>query len=346
MNSNSKPEPTSENSRRDFLQRIGAVAAVAPVVADVGTPTPANAALADAMPKCRFGKHMISRLVIGCNTLGNLSHLSRFIDLEMQKYNTQEQLLADFKRALELGINCVEAAGGPLVDKANQLGIGTMLWTARGGPKPDKENPKYPWRSAAEIAKRGPISIHQGGDIDILWRQGKMDKAREYLKTVRDTGLLVAITSHRPEVFDIVESQGWDVDYYMTCLYKYGRPRTEWEKLFTFDPKLAPVELYHSRESDSPYYGGETAFVRGDPEDMFKVIKATKKPCFVYKILASGRLCEKPEFVEEAFKRTFENIKPTDVVVVGHYTKHEDQYGINAGLVRKYGSSTGTQTSA
>ena len=154
---------------------------------------------------------------------------------------------------------------------------------------------------------------------------------------VRDTGVLVAITSHRPEVFDIIESQDWDVDYYMPCLYKYGRTKAEWEQAFAFNPGLAPAELGYSREADWPMYGGETAFTRGDPAEMLKIVKQSKKPCWVYKLLASGRLCEKPEFVEATFKHVFANIKPTDAVVVGHYTKHEDQYGLNAEYVRRFG---------
>jgi hypothetical protein len=81
--------------------------------------------------------------------------------------------------------------------------------------------------------------------------------------------------------------------------------------------------------------------VRGDPAEMYQVIQQTKKPCFVYKLLASGRLCEQPEFVEAAFKEAFANIKPTDALVVGMYNKHIDQYAINAGYVRKYGSNSG-----
>jgi hypothetical protein len=62
--------------------------------------------------------------------------------------------------------------------------------------------------------------------------------------------------------------------------------------------------------------------------------------------LPSGRLCEKPEFVEAAFKECFENIKPTDAVVVGMYDKHIDQYAMNAELVRRYGSNTGIAAGA
>jgi hypothetical protein len=83
--SDSNAHPVGENSRRDFRQKLGAVAAVAPVAVNTVTPAAANAATAQSMPMVRFGKHMISRLIIGCKTLGNLSHLSRFIDLEMRQ---------------------------------------------------------------------------------------------------------------------------------------------------------------------------------------------------------------------------------------------------------------------
>jgi len=339
MNSESKPNPAGENSRRDFLQKIGVIAAAAPVAASAAPPVAANAAAATPMPMVRFGKHMVSRLIIGCNTLGGLSHLSRMIDVDMRKWNTPEQLLADFKHALELGINCVESPRPALVEAVNKLDVGTMLFTTRN-QAPLDESIK-PGRGAREIAKTGCIAIHHGGagetGTDAWWRKGRLDRVREWCKNVRDAGVVVAVTSHRPEVFMEIESQDWDVDYYMPCVYKYGRTPAEWEKAYAANPGMAPAELYHSREGTSANYGGETPFVRGDPAEMLKVVRQTKKPCMVYKILASGRLCEKQEFVEATFKEYFAKIKPTDAVVVGHYTKHEDQYAINAEYVRRFG---------
>src|SRR5512138_629318 len=131
MNSESKTTPAGQNSRRDFLQKVGALAAVAtPVAANTAAQAPASTAAAKPMPMVPYGKHMISRLVIGSNTLGGLSHFSRFIDLEMRKHNTPEQLLADFKRALEVGINCQESGRLNLVEGVNKLGVGTMLFAS------------------------------------------------------------------------------------------------------------------------------------------------------------------------------------------------------------------------
>src|SRR5512135_1860358 len=82
-----KPRSPETDSRQDFLQKVGALAAV--------TPLASNAVAAPSMPMVRFGKHSVSRLIIGCNTLGGGSHLSRMIDLEMRAWNTPERLVAD-----------------------------------------------------------------------------------------------------------------------------------------------------------------------------------------------------------------------------------------------------------
>ena len=342
MNSEPKPGPAGESSRRDFLQTVSTLAATSGLAAS------ANAASQQPMPMVRFGKHMVSRLIMGTNTVWGCSHLSSMIDVEMLAWHTPERMNQIFAHCGAVGINCMVQDNAGLVAKYNAEHGGKMLFSIDGSAelRPDGSyiNPS---KSIKEMAKKGPIGIHyNGGGTDICWRKGELKKVRESCKMVRDTGVLVAVTSHRPEVFMEIESQGWDVDYYMTGLYKYGRTPEEWKKAYASNPAMMPAELWHSKEGTSRYFGGETVFVAGDPADMYRVIKQTKKPCFVFKILACGRLCEKPEFVEARFKEVFANIKPTDAVVVGMYNKHIDQYGINAELVRRYGSNTATSTSA
>jgi len=341
MHSESKPNP-AEKSRRDFLQKVGTLAAASGLAAKAAAPP--------EMPMVRFGKHMVSRLIMGVNTIGGESHLSKMVDLEMRDWHTPERLVGIWKHCEELGINCMTQAGNRIARYNAEHG-GKMLFSCSGQPR---LGPDGNWLDPTAIVKTmagyGPIGIHLDGwgeaGTDAMWRKGQLAKVKEWCKIVRDTGVLVAITSHRPEVFMEIESQDWDVDYYMTCLYKYGRTPAEWEKSFASNPGMAPAELYHTKEGSSPHYGGETAFVRGDPAEMYKVIKQTRRPCFVYKLLASGRLCEKQEFVEAAFKECFANIKPSDAVVVGMYDKHIDQYAINAEYVRRFGSNTGTSSSA
>ena len=77
-------------------------------------------------------------------------------------------------------------------------------------------------------------------------------------------------------------------------------------------------------------------YLEDDPPRMYKVMHQTNKPCLAFKILAAGRLCDKPEWVEAAFESTFRQIKANDAVIVGMYPEYEDQVAINAELVRRF----------
>ena len=360
MSSESKSNAPGENSRRDFFHTLGTIAAASTAVSSANAQQPSPGAAPgqagrpgggpprnvqpvpgplsrEPMPTVKFGKYDISRLIIGSNTLGGGTHLSRMINTELRAWNTPEGVTKQFKRCEELGINCMED-GARRIPAYNEANNGKLLFATRNTASLDES--LRPGRGAKEIAKSGCIAIHHGGagdtGTDAWWRRGKLDRVREWCKAVRDAGVLVAVTSHRPEVFDIIESQDWDVDYYMTCLYKYGRTHAEWEKLFAFNPALAPVQVGWPAEGGSDVYGGEVAFVRGDPPEMLKVVQQTKKPCWVYKLLACGRLTEKPQWVETVFKDVFSKIKSTDAVVVGMWDKYLDEYAINKEYVVKY----------
>jgi hypothetical protein len=252
-------------------------------------------------------------------------------------------LARQFKHCEELGINCMEDGGGQ-IPRYNEQNGGKLMFTTRGSAT---ENGTFgAGRSPAAIAKSGALAIHHGGagetGTDAWWRQGKLSKVRDWCKAMKDGGNTVAVTSHRPEVFDIIESENWgkDVDYYMCCLYKYGRTHAEWLKLYEFNPALMPLEVGHPTEGGSDVYGGEVAFVKGDPPEMLKIVKQTKKPCFVYKLLACGRMCQRQDIVEGVFKEVFASIKSTDAVVVGMWDRFLDQYAINKEYVVKYGPTS------
>jgi hypothetical protein len=64
---------------------------------------------------------------------------------------------------------------------------------------------------------------------------------------------------------------------------------------------------------------------------MYKVMRATTKPCFAFKILAAGRVTN----VEQAFRTAFESIKPTDGVFVGLFPRAKDEVRENAERVHR-----------
>ena len=74
-----------------------------------------------------------------------------------------------------------------------------------------------------------------------------------------------------------------------------------------------------------------------DPPRMFKVMQQTKRPCLAFKILAAGRLSDRAEWVERAFRDTYAAIKSSDAVIVGMYDRYTDQPAENAEFARRFG---------
>ena len=359
MKSKSKPGSAGERSRRDFIQKIGTAAAASSLAASASAaqqpPAPARAPETwpepgplskQPMPTIRLGKHEVGRLILGINGIG--SHFSNMLRRTYREWNTPEQQVQIFKHCEELGIN-LRIQTRDQINQYNKEHGGKLLFTSQGAHTrfPTGEV-RDPTRVIKDMAAVGPIAIHYAASgTDEIWRRGEFNKVREWCKIVRDTGCLVGVNGHIPESFMKMEDEGWDVDFYMTGLYIFGRTQAEWAQLYKSNPDLAPVAVGEPpTEEDSEFYGGQSVWVRGDPAKMLKVVKQVKKPCIVFKLLASGNLMAnaqpklQQQIVEARFKYVFENIKSTDAVVVAMWNKYEDQYALNKEYVIKYGGSS------
>jgi hypothetical protein len=296
--------------RREFLQAAAALPAalMAARLAEGESPTPAK------LPQIAFGKHSISRLVCGSNPFHAGSHLSTFVNREMHSYYTEEQVLKTLRRCEEVGINAWQSGPHHLetyyrrhVDAGGKM---HFMVIADGNPEPLKK-----------LAAGGCIAVaHHGEVTDHLFKIGKFDQVNEYLKRVRDSGMMVGVSTHMPDVVDAIESKGWDLDYYMTCIYERHRSEEALKKLLGHVP-LPVGEVY----------------LKEDPPRMFKAIQHTKRICLAFKILAAGRLSERPDWVAGAFRETFAAIKPTDGAIVGIYDRYGDQPAEDAAYVRRFG---------
>jgi hypothetical protein len=302
----------SGTGRRAFLKRAAALPAAA-LAAAGGSAAPAGKVRErSGLPTIRLGRYEISRLVAGANTFNGGSHLSVFVNRELKAYYTPEQILTTLRRCREVGITCWQAGSGNL-DLYRRLvdgGCPMQLLAIAAGD--DDE--------IRRLRDGGCIGIaHHGEVTDSLFKQGDLDRVGDYLKRVRDAGMLAGVSTHMPDVVDAVESKGWDLDYYMTCVYERHRDEKALKALLGHVP-LPAREVY----------------LKEDPPRMFRAIRATARPCLAFKILAAGRLSERKEWVEAAFRDTLAAIKPTDGVIVGFYDRYSDQPAECAALVRKY----------
>jgi hypothetical protein len=301
------------SNRREFLKDMGTLSAalVAAQSVNAAAAAPAEAA---KLPQIQFGKHSISRLICGANPFGAGSHLSVFVNHEMRAYYTPEQILKTLRRCQEVGINCWQSGHGSLdlyrqfVDEGGQM---KFLAIEARDPAVLKK-----------LAQGGCLGVaHHGEVTDQMFKQGKLDLIHDYLKEIRDSGMQVGVSTHMPAVVDAIESKGWDLDYYMTCVYERHRSAADLERLLG----QAPIPV------------GEV-YLPQDPPRMFQSIRQTKRTCLAFKILAAGRLSERQAWVEQAFRDTFASIKPGDGVIVGIYDRYTDQPAEDADYVRRFGA--------
>jgi hypothetical protein len=296
------------NSRRTFLKSgLAAALAARPLAGS------AQESVGVSLPKVRFDQHEISRLVVGCNQFYGYSHFNQLLDQLMRDWNTPERVCDTLRQCEQNGINAFQYGHNEraLSDlERHRSNGGKMLLIATETSSDPVE---------ATVKRIQPIALyHHGERTDVLFRAGKMDQVQEYTKKVRQTGVLVGIGTHKPEVVEYVEERGWDVDFYTLCAYNRTRTPDELRKMLGVVP-LPPSEVY----------------LESDPPVAYRVARQTQKTCFLFKILAAGRLTRSPQSIDEAFATALANIKPKDCIVVGMYPRYKDEVKENANRVRQ-----------
>jgi hypothetical protein len=263
------------------------------------------------LPTVRWGKHQITRVLVGHNPIKGQSHYSAELNREMREWFSVDrgrglQLL---RRAEQLGINTCQMGGQPIEEmlRAHHAQGGRLQWIATFYSQPGKGKEEI--ARIMSIRPR-PIGIQQlGNTTDSLMREGKMELALENLKMFRDAGVLVGLGSHNHETIDYVAQRDWDLDFYQCCFYR---------SLFGLDP---------SRRGE--------VFDEADRQAMVRTIRQLPKPAIAFKILGANRHCATPAGVEGAIRFALENIKPTDVILLGMWQKYKDQVAENVGYARK-----------
>ncbi|HLA40720.1 MAG TPA: hypothetical protein VJ417_12025, partial [Candidatus Glassbacteria bacterium] len=255
----------------------------------------------------------ITRLIMGGNPIVANSHYSDEWNRDMVGYFSPEEVVKTLQRCEEVGINTLQARGD-----FHRIMYYVELFRRSGGKL------HFIAQTASEmhdihqniriLAQFGAIGIYFHGSMsDRLWLAGEIDKAEDYLKTMRDTGVRVGFASHIPEVFDYVESKGWDLDFYMVPFYNLTTR------------KAGPGEFIPGQ-----FKYNEEIFHPDDPPVFCRFIRRTDKQCLAYKILAAGRKCATAADTREAFRWAFSQIKAEDCVVVGMFPKYADQPLLNA----------------
>lgn len=325
MDSNRHTAP--QMKRREFLSQLstavtGSALALA-VARGQGASTQENPPAAPPLPTIRLGEHTVTRLIVGSNPISGYSYMGPIMDQHMKEYFTPERIVEFLQSCEQAGINThqfshpKEMVG--VFQTLRQRGSKMKLICLHSG---GSENPSI----EEVVSTTRPIAIvHHGGVTDRLFREGKSSEVKDFVKRVRDAGVLAGVSAHNPDCIKRIADEGWPVDFFMTCFYHLTRTPEDLAKM----PPVVTLPIGYS-------------FFASDPLAMTEVVRQVKQPCFGFKILAAGRMCDKQQKVEAAFKFAFEHLKPIDGVIVGMYPRYQDQIRQNAQFARQFAALPNT----
>ena len=293
-------------TRRSFLESGAALAA--------GMAGAANAQNSGdvQVPKIKFFKAEISRMVLGVNPFYGFAHYNNNFAGAMKEWYTADRVCEVMHRCNHFGINAFNYVN---------LGRAPQDWArfqSEGGRMHLVIQVTAGDDAAALVKNLKPLALHRQGEVvDKAYQNGQMNTVKEWCKQVRDLGVLVGVGTHKPEVIAQVEEEGWDVDFYAGCVYNRTRTPDEWRKVLHGEMMEMANDIY----------------LQSDPPRMYKVMRQTPKPCFAFKILAAGRIPDRG--IEQAFRTAFESIKPADAVYVGMFPRFRDEVAENAQIVHR-----------
>lgn len=323
MNGMIEIEPVDDPGidRRDLLKGGGTLAAfIGSANVQSGKADPAEDQVPTAkagppLPSVPFGRYRISRLIAGANPIYGYSHFNYVYSAHMGEYHTTARVLAFLRELERAGLNTWQASW------SERLETDWLKYKEQGGKLQLLLLSRPNFNDQPEMLKRAiklkPLGIAQhGGSTNRFWDMRQMDRSLDYLKRIRDLGVMVGLSCHNPLEVDYSEQRHWDVDYYMTSLYYVNRPREEFEKILG---QLPLGEIY----------------LPADPPKMMDTIRQTPKPCLTYKVLAAGRAVNSPKQVSERLAVALNGIKPADPVIIGLYQRFNDQIGQTAEMVRE-----------
>src|SRR5512134_2911375 len=138
----------------------------------LGGTAAAAAAKPPGVPTVPFGKHRVSRLIVGGNPVSGTSHLNNQLSREMVDYFTSANIKRMLRDCENAGINSWQSRGDKhiirMLHEYRQEG-GTIQWIAQTATEIVFD------RNLREMAAEAPIGIyHHGSLTDRLWAAGKI----------------------------------------------------------------------------------------------------------------------------------------------------------------------------
>ncbi len=275
-----------------------------------------------------FFGHAVSKLIVGDNPMTGHSYIEdRISGAEMKRWYTAERIKETLFRMEELGYNTMLPLADPYMIRV------LAEYRQAGGKMQFIFQPYMPMDqnvSMRQMAELSPIGVyHQGTTTDFLYESGRCGEILAMIKRYRAMGIPVGLGTHRPDVIELSEREGWPVDFYLACMMNARKNREREQSGFLTGKSKQHLIFYP--DEDMPV--------------MLETLKKVTKPVIAYKIFAGGQMftgltpTEKRAKIRSVYDTVFTALKPNDLAAIGVFQRDCDQLKENAELYEEWYAS-------
>lgn len=222
----------------------------------------------------KIGNVNLSRMILGGNVIGGWAHGRdmRYYDKMVKAYHTDERVFRTFRMAEAAGVNTI------LTNPALMRVI-NRYWREEGGKIQFISDCGY---AGGDLITGARVSIENGasmvythGGVADSWAvNGKWDKFREYLDTVRKFGQPTGIGCHRLETVKGCAERGILPDFWMKTVHRVDYPTAH-----LGEDKKRPENGLGVQDN---------RFVDTDRQTVFDYMATRPEPWIAFKILGAG----------------------------------------------------------
>ena len=270
-----------------------------------------------------FGKQ-VTKLIVGDNPFNGHSYVLDWVGREeMKEYYTAEHFKESLREIEKNGFNTMLPLADPYVLRI------LKEYEREGGKLQYIFQPYVPMDqevSLRQMEELNCIGIYtQGSTTDYLFETGQEEEILKYLKTYRQLGVPVGLGTHRPELIEKAEREGWEVDFYMACMQN-GRRNRAGEKSSFITGKSKADLVFHP--DDRPV--------------MLETLKKIKKPIIAFKLFAGGQMfLHKTEeeiraLIKGAYQEVFPVLKENDLGCIGVFQRDKNQVKEDADIFNEW----------
>lgn len=281
------------------------------------------------MEYVNFLGHKVSKLIIGDNPFNGHSYITDFVPgADMRNYYTEEKILEEMHKMEELGINTMLPLADPYIIRIlqryrNSGGKMNFIFQTWGSLMTSLQTADI---TIQQMMSVDPIGLYLSGTYnDVRFETGRNDEIVAMLGKLKESGVPVGFGTHHPELVELCEKEGWDVDFYMACMYNLRRQREGEESGFITGKSKSGIVIV--------------------PEDrpvMLNVLKNIEKPIIAFKIFAGGQMLvqhneeERRALIKNTYDTIFTTLKPNDIAVAGVFSKYHDQLTENVSVFNEW----------